>query len=80
MDRRETLRNFIVSDVLGGMAGVELGYDDDLLLSGLINSLGVMRLVAYTQTQFGIDIPMEDVVIENFQTIEAIDAYLKTRD
>jgi acyl carrier protein len=80
MDRRETLKNFIVSDVLGGMTGIQLGYDDDLLLSGLINSLGVMRLVAFTQTQFGIEVPMEDVVIENFQTIEAIATYLKTRD
>jgi acyl carrier protein len=76
MDRREALKTFIESDIL---AGAQLGYDDDLLLSGLVNSLGVMRLVAFTQKQFGIDIPMEDVIIENFQSIDAIASYLQTR-
>ena len=37
MDYRESLRNYIQNDLLANQAGVNIGYDDDLLLSGLLN-------------------------------------------
>jgi acyl carrier protein len=79
MDARDTLKTFIETELLAGMGATSLGYQDDLLLSGLVNSLGVMRLVTFTQQHFGVEIPMEDVVIENFQSIDAIAAYVQTR-
>lgn len=79
MDSRNILKSFIESDLLAGHGGAQVGYNDDLLLSGLVNSLGVMRLVAFTQERFGVEIPAEDVIIEHFQTIDAIAGYLRTR-
>ena len=79
METRETLLSFIEAEFVNGTGAASLGYDDDLLLSGLINSLGVMRLVAFVQSEFNISIPYEDITIENFETVNAIDAYLKTQ-
>lgn len=79
MDNRTILKSFIETDLLAGQGGAQVGYGDDLLLSGLVNSLGVMRLVAFAQERFGVAIPAEDVIIENFQTIDAIAGYLQTR-
>jgi acyl carrier protein len=56
-----------------------VGYDDDLLLSGLLNSLAIVRLVTFMQEHFGLDIPAEDVVIEHFQSIDAVATYVQTR-
>lgn len=78
MDSRSIIKTFIEQDLLDGSSAA-IGYSDDLLLSGLLNSLGVMRLVAFTQERFGIEIPAEDVVIEHFQTIDAIAGYLQAR-
>lgn len=78
MNEHAVLKTFIETKLLMDME-VQIGFDDDLLLSGLVNSLGVMRLVAFTQDHFGITIPAEDVVIENFQSIDAIVRYLHTR-
>jgi acyl carrier protein len=78
MDSRNILKSFIETDLLGGQAA-QVGYDDDLLLSGLVNSLGVMRLVAFAQERFGVTIPAEDVIIEHFQTIDALAGYLRAR-
>lgn len=79
MDTRSELKAFIETELLSGAQGVQLGYDDDLLLSGLVNSLGIMRLVTFTQDRFGVQIPIEDVTIEHFQTIDAIAQYLRAR-
>jgi acyl carrier protein len=78
MDEHTVLKTFIETKLLADTS-VQLGHDDDLLLSGLVNSLDVMRLVAFTQESFGVKIPTEDVVIENFQSIDAIVRYVQTR-
>jgi len=50
--------------------------DEDLLLSGRLDSLSVMRLVAHIQGSLDIQIPPEDIVLENFGSLARIQAYL----
>ncbi|MBC6998006.1 acyl carrier protein [Cytophaga sp. FL35] len=50
--------------------------DDDLLADGLIDSLGMMKLVAYVEKEAQIKIPPEDLTLENFMTIDHILEYL----
>jgi len=45
-----------------------LSDDDDLLTSGLVDSLGMMSLVAFIEEQFGVAVPPEDVTLETFST------------
>lgn len=78
MSEQEILKQYIEQELLVGR-NLQVGYEDDLLLSGLVSSLGVMRLVAFTQDRFGIQVPPEDIVIEHFETIQAIVRYLETR-
>lgn len=84
MDIKQTLRQFMVDELLvgmpngagtGGAAGP--GDDEDLLLSGLIDSLGVVRLIAFIEAEMGIRVPPEDVTIENFLTLQAMSDYLE---
>jgi acyl carrier protein len=49
---------------------------DDLLDAGILDSLGVLQLVSFVEEQFAIQIPDEDVVMENFQSVDALSAYL----
>ncbi|MCL4251849.1 MAG: acyl carrier protein [Anaerolineae bacterium] len=79
MNSHERLKTFIETRLLSGSKETALGFNDDLLLSGLINSLDVMRLVTFTAEEFKIEIPPEDVVIENFQSIDAIVNYVHSR-
>lgn len=75
MDQREILKDFIQNELITD--GSQIDYSDDLLLSGLVNSMGVMRLAGFIHEQLGIRIPPEDVVIEHFITIDALAKYLK---
>jgi len=67
---------FISDDLLGGMA---IAPEDELLLSDLLDSLSVVRLVAHLEESFGITIPPEDVVLDTMQSADAIATYLEEK-
>ncbi|MGZ5284528.1 MAG: acyl carrier protein [Kaistella sp.] len=69
---------YIQENLLSGRGEIELSPEDDLLGSGLIDSMGVMRLVGFVEETFNIKIPPEDIVIENFMDVKAIIKYVKS--
>jgi len=46
--------------------------DTDLLLTGLIDSMGAFEIVAWIRHTTGVDIDPIHIVIENFRTVERI--------
>lgn len=70
----ETLTNYILTELIG--EDEELAQDDDLLNSGMIDSMGIMRLIAFIENKYEMKVPPEDMVIENFISVEAIAAYI----
>ncbi len=75
-DLTETLRAYVGQRLLSGRA---VAADEDLLLSGLLDSLAVMSLVAEAERVAGVLIPPEDVTIENFTSVASLAAYLAGR-
>lgn len=74
----DDLRTFIQRELLSDET-VQITPDQDLLLSELLDSLSVTRLVAHIEDARGIQIPPEDVTLENFRSLEAMAAYLAAR-
>ncbi len=56
-----------------------IGGDTDLLLTGLVDSLGVVEIVGWMEDRLGIEIDPVDVVLENFRTVDAMLAYAERR-
>lgn len=52
--------------------------DENLLASGMVNSLGMLRLVGFIEEKFGVVVPPGDFTIANFSTIGMLAEYLKT--
>ena len=73
---QETLINYIKTE-LAGNPDVALSAEDDLLNSGLIDSMGIMRLIAFIEQEFDVAIPPQDMVIDNFISVNAIATYLQ---
>ena len=78
MEPIDTLRDFIRTR-LAGDPGLAIAADEDLLLSGLVDSLGVMRLTAFIEETFGLDVPPADVTLAHFGSLQQITAYLAAR-
>lgn len=62
-----------LNDELGVTSPLE--HDEDLLAAGLIDSQGIVALVSFLEGELAIEIGDEDLVPENFQTVNAIAAF-----
>jgi len=78
MDRRAALTTYIKQEIMRNPKA-NLREDEDLLGAGILDSLAILQLVAYIEDEFGFKIPDEDVVFENFQSIDALAGYLENQ-
>lgn len=70
---------YITEELINEELDDDLNKDDDLLGSGLIDSLGMMKLVVFIENEFKVSVPPEDMTIENFMTVDCIDQYLQSK-
>jgi acyl carrier protein len=52
---------------------------DLLLENGILDSMGIFDLVEFIETEFGIRIEDDDLLPENFQSVERIEAFVESR-
>ena len=50
--------------------------ETDLLLSGAVDSLGVIRITHWMEDATGVAVAPGDVTLDNFQTVAKMTAYL----
>ena len=74
----ERVEKFISEEFLEGERN-GLGPDVSLLETGIIDSIGLFRLVAFLEESFAIAVQPEDLMAENFETIEAIAGYIRSQ-
>lgn len=71
------LLKFVQEEVCIG--DLQLAGDTDLLLTGAVDSLGVIRITQWLEDEAGIEVDPADVTLENFQTIDRMLAYVRSR-
>lgn len=79
MKLEQQLRDHIVSAHLPGEAPENVRLDDNLLDSGVLDSMAIMQLVAHLEKQYGITIPTEDIDPEHFATVNALADLVRAR-
>ncbi|MEW6442354.1 MAG: acyl carrier protein [bacterium] len=72
MDTRAAVRDFIETELDRKKKFGHLRDTDPLIEMGLIDSMGIQRLLAYLEATFSIRIEEEEILPENFETLEAI--------
>ena len=72
MDVKLEIKAFINSEILGEDFDVQLTDDTHLIDAGIIDSMGIMKLLTYLEDTFSIKIDGDDLVPENFESIDAI--------
>jgi acyl carrier protein len=74
---KEKIKNFIVENFLFGERGLK--DDEPLFESGIIDSLGLIKLLAFIEENFNVSIDMSEIMIENFNTVNDILETLSSR-
>lgn len=72
------LLKFIKTSILNEM--VEIDADDELLVSGLVDSMNVMRLVSFVKNEFKLDIAPHEITIENFSSVRKLSLFLDAKN
>ena len=54
--------------------------DSDLLQTGILDSMSLVELFLILEREYGVKISMEDLEIENFQTISQIARFVADHD
>lgn len=75
MNVKSSLIEFISDEILEFDQPVS--DDENLLADDMIDSLGMLRLVAYIEATLQVKVPPADFTIANFRTIDAICQYLE---
>ena len=57
-------------------ANAEVSPDTHLVEESVIDSMGVMQLIAFLENTFDIQVDMDDLTIENFATVNNIRAFI----
>ena len=68
----ERVRGYILETFLYTRPDYELTGSESLLANGIIDSMGVMELVEFLQTETGLVINDEEITEENLGSIDAI--------
>jgi len=80
MDREaRPVRAFIVERLAPATGRTDLDDHDDLIDSGVVDSLGIFQLVAFLEETFRITIGDEEITPENFGSVTAIERLVASR-
>ena len=79
MSQMEAVEAVLRAEFGGRLGEGPLDPGDDLLARGVIDSFGLIGLIASLERTFGIDIVDEDVVPEHFQTLGQLTAFVEAK-
>lgn len=79
MDVQSTVRGFIEETFLARKGKKDLSNDESLLGSGLVDSAGIFELVGFIERTFNLAIDDTDIVPENFETLNSLSAFIRSK-
>lgn len=72
MQEQELIIGFIKDELNSEKKELVVDVEEDLLGSGLVESMGMMRLVQFVEDTFDFKVDPQDMTIDNFITVQAI--------
>jgi acyl carrier protein len=76
-DIEREVRAFIHENFI--LDGEELAGDASLTRQGVLDSMGVLELIMFIEERYGLDVPDEDTLPENLDSVDRIVRYLHGR-
>jgi len=75
---KDEIRKYLLSNNATGRIE-DFSDEDSLLEAGVIDSMTMVGLIAFLEETYGISIGEDDMIPENFDSIDAIATYIEAR-
>jgi acyl carrier protein len=79
MEIESAVEKFILEEIMLADPGQKLAERDSLMDQGVLDSLGLLRLIAFLEEQFGIEVQDDEVTPENFESLTTIRKMVETK-
>jgi len=73
----ENLEKFLLTEIAVDLGKKSMDPNEDLLEQGIIDSLGIMKLVLFLEESYGIQVDDQDITPENFQCLSSMVKYVE---
>ncbi len=77
VDFTERLVKFVNAEV--SLIDEPVQTDTDLLLTGAVDSLGVMSITGWIESELDVEVDATEITLENFQTVERALRYCESK-
>lgn len=78
MNYTEEIREFVISNFLFGNAK-ELHDDKSFLESGIVDSTGMLELIMFLESTYGVKVEPEEMVPENLDSVNRLVKFLEQK-
>jgi len=77
VETKEKVRDYIIKSTLANVSNIA---DDTLIFeTGLLDSMGLLFLIEFIKEEFGVETRDEELVVENFESINNIVAFIESK-
>lgn len=73
------LRQFVIDNFLFGQVDVQLENDDSFMERGIVDSTGVLELVAFLEKKYQIKVEGKDLIPDNLDSITNLRRFLESK-
>jgi acyl carrier protein len=73
------IEQFILAELARGRGVASIERDESLLTTGIVDSHGVMELVAFLEQRYGISVDDADLTPENFDNVASIESFVERK-
>jgi len=77
MNHIQTITEFLVDEFLPDIEAGSLTADYDLLAGGVIDSLGLLKVIAWLEDRFGVVVDDLEIAPDNFRTVAAMNEFVR---
>jgi acyl carrier protein len=70
---KDQIRQFVTEELAAAKGINQVSDDESLIDNGVVDSLGIFRLVTFLEENFGVKVADEEISAENLQSIDMIE-------
>jgi acyl carrier protein len=78
-DTKTMIRQYILAELIKDKAQANLKDSDSLIESGIVDSLGIMKLIGFLEDRVNIQVSDDELIPENFSSVDSITALVNRK-
>jgi acyl carrier protein len=76
---KDQIRQFVTEELAAAKGINQVSDDESLIDNGVVDSLGIFRLVTFLEENFGVKVADEEISAENLQSIDMIEQLVMSK-